>query len=562
MPRPIRRTVVTVAVAALMLMVGGAVTAQTVQRFPDVPSDHPEVDAIEWAAEVGITAGYTDGTFRPEQPLSKSHALVFMDRYYDQILQADESPGFTRGDMMALLKAINDADASTGTPTQPVPNHGSVDTDACRALRRTSSYTYPGNPVERFDVNVVSVGFDPPGFFDDLPVPEFRRDEVLAAVETQIEQLSHGRTDVVFYQHDDIILNANPDDYTIGPDFLGNRIRLGLIAEVRKTHPDMANMMIFTATTVEHATTSFQTGSSAVVGVEGPRPDNPLDPDIRFYWARSAATHELLHMLGLDDLYATTERDPSSAGGEWSMMGLRAYGWGRGSTSGLHHQRMHEPVTGWNKWLLGWLDGPEVACITPTEPTTVVLRPHQHVESVPYQPYRDLYPAGSPGANCWRSGGPIWGTAAAAPVIAIIPTSATTALVVEADPFTAKGRSDTPRCGPRELPTERTTREIGDVIVYAVDTTLPTGNRPQRMLNPTTAMVTPAEHAQITTSHSPLGHVGQWFTPSGGWPQTGIPVNDYYTTELTAHGYRISVVDRNVGTDGQPEITVMIERLE
>ena len=73
-----------------------------------MPPDHYASEAVEWAAEVGVTTGYTDGTFKPERPLIKRHAVVFMERYYDEILQAEESADFTRGDMMVLLKAIND----------------------------------------------------------------------------------------------------------------------------------------------------------------------------------------------------------------------------------------------------------------------------------------------------------------------------------------------------------------------------------------------------------------------------------------------------------------------
>lgn len=103
------RRIVAVALAIIVL-VGGVAVAQTSRRFTDVPVDHPQADAIEWAADVGLTAGYDDGTFRPATPLSKRHAVVFMERFYDQILQADESDGFTRGDMMVLLHAITDPD--------------------------------------------------------------------------------------------------------------------------------------------------------------------------------------------------------------------------------------------------------------------------------------------------------------------------------------------------------------------------------------------------------------------------------------------------------------------
>ena len=83
-------------------------TASQSRRFPDVPPDHPASAAVEWAADAGLTTGYSDGTFRPQQPLGRWHAVVFMERYYDQVLQADESEDFTRGDMMLLLKAIDD----------------------------------------------------------------------------------------------------------------------------------------------------------------------------------------------------------------------------------------------------------------------------------------------------------------------------------------------------------------------------------------------------------------------------------------------------------------------
>jgi len=109
-------------VAAVVFATGvvGALTATAVaqsQRYRDVPPDHYAFEAVEWAAEAGVTAGYPDGTFKPERPLSKRHAVVFIERYYDQILQAEESDDFTRGDMMVLLKAINDGTISDSTGT-------------------------------------------------------------------------------------------------------------------------------------------------------------------------------------------------------------------------------------------------------------------------------------------------------------------------------------------------------------------------------------------------------------------------------------------------------------
>ena len=112
-----------VAVAVVVLVVGGTVAAQTAQRFSDVPPDHEAFEAVEWAAESGLTVGYGDGTFKPERSLSKWHAVVFMERFYDDVLGADQSDDFTRGDMMMLLKAINDASGEAPSePDQPEPD--------------------------------------------------------------------------------------------------------------------------------------------------------------------------------------------------------------------------------------------------------------------------------------------------------------------------------------------------------------------------------------------------------------------------------------------------------
>ena len=119
-----RAITVIVCVAAILGASAATAVAQS-QRFPDMPPDHYAFEAAEWAAEVGVTTGYTDGTFKPERPLIKRHAVVFMERYYDEILQAEESEDFTRGDMMVLLKAINDgtirgtdSDTAAESPSQ------------------------------------------------------------------------------------------------------------------------------------------------------------------------------------------------------------------------------------------------------------------------------------------------------------------------------------------------------------------------------------------------------------------------------------------------------------
>ncbi len=101
-----------IAVAAVTAVIAGTAVAHatTERRFTDVAIDHPARDAIEWAFDNGITRGCGEEEFCPEQPLSKRHAIVFMERFYDNILKAEKSATFTRADMMQILQAINTGD--------------------------------------------------------------------------------------------------------------------------------------------------------------------------------------------------------------------------------------------------------------------------------------------------------------------------------------------------------------------------------------------------------------------------------------------------------------------
>ena len=120
-----------VAVGLLLsvFLAGGAFAAQT--RFTDVTDDHP-VDAIEWAADLGITQGCDTDKFCPDQPLKRRHARVFLERFYDQVLGAsgdDEfsNPDFTRADMMDVLhRMIAPAPRATTTTVSPPADGNTV----------------------------------------------------------------------------------------------------------------------------------------------------------------------------------------------------------------------------------------------------------------------------------------------------------------------------------------------------------------------------------------------------------------------------------------------------
>ncbi len=48
------------------------------ETFSDVAADHPSFSAIVWAKESGAVGGYPDGTFRPENPITREEAAVIL----------------------------------------------------------------------------------------------------------------------------------------------------------------------------------------------------------------------------------------------------------------------------------------------------------------------------------------------------------------------------------------------------------------------------------------------------------------------------------------------------
>jgi hypothetical protein len=58
-------------------------TPPATPTFPDVPTDHPFFAPIEWLVDVGITGGFGDGTYRPASPVTRGNFAAFLHRYDD-----------------------------------------------------------------------------------------------------------------------------------------------------------------------------------------------------------------------------------------------------------------------------------------------------------------------------------------------------------------------------------------------------------------------------------------------------------------------------------------------
>lgn len=71
-----RATVVTVLYRA-----AGAPKVESGSKFTDVPAGQWYSDAIAWAQQTEVAAGYADGTFRPTESVTRQDAMAFLFRY-------------------------------------------------------------------------------------------------------------------------------------------------------------------------------------------------------------------------------------------------------------------------------------------------------------------------------------------------------------------------------------------------------------------------------------------------------------------------------------------------
>jgi len=59
--------------------------------FTDVATDHVFADEIAWMADLGITTGYADGTFRPSDPTLREQMAAFLSRFDESVPAVPET---------------------------------------------------------------------------------------------------------------------------------------------------------------------------------------------------------------------------------------------------------------------------------------------------------------------------------------------------------------------------------------------------------------------------------------------------------------------------------------
>jgi S-layer homology domain/Collagen triple helix repeat (20 copies) len=74
----------TAVLGAVMAMILGTSAVLAAHSFPDVPDDHTFHADIAWLAENGITFGYDNGNFGPEDNTTRGQMAAFFHRFYSK----------------------------------------------------------------------------------------------------------------------------------------------------------------------------------------------------------------------------------------------------------------------------------------------------------------------------------------------------------------------------------------------------------------------------------------------------------------------------------------------
>jgi len=53
-------------------------------KFPDVPNDAWYREAVDFVSHEGLMVGYDDGTFRPNDPLTRAEAATILKRLFEK----------------------------------------------------------------------------------------------------------------------------------------------------------------------------------------------------------------------------------------------------------------------------------------------------------------------------------------------------------------------------------------------------------------------------------------------------------------------------------------------
>lgn len=100
------------AVATFLWRLAGAPATAAGSRFVDVGVCSNQSTAIRWLSQAGITSGYSDHTFRAETPMKRGDFAVFLHRYHSKGFAVKASPSKPAKDPVASPRSFRDISAS------------------------------------------------------------------------------------------------------------------------------------------------------------------------------------------------------------------------------------------------------------------------------------------------------------------------------------------------------------------------------------------------------------------------------------------------------------------
>jgi hypothetical protein len=144
-----------VAVASAVL--GGVAVAA--HDFNDVPDSNPFHDDISWLASTGITSGYPDGGFHPNEPVTRQTMAAFLRRVAGQgstprVVDAARLAGRTAGDFDNAVSLQGQSPEQLQPDVYAASSTAEVTITGTSLGTATTIVTVPGVPAGSYVVDV------------------------------------------------------------------------------------------------------------------------------------------------------------------------------------------------------------------------------------------------------------------------------------------------------------------------------------------------------------------------------------------------------------------------
>lgn len=126
--------------AQIIYNMEGGQSAKNPSSFKDVPASHWSFKAVSWAKENNIVAGYGDGSFKPNDPITRQDAVAIMYRYIMK-----DRDGSDAGPVLDRFKDRGDLSAYAAKPMAWAVEKGIINGD-------TSGRLNPKSPMKRAEM--------------------------------------------------------------------------------------------------------------------------------------------------------------------------------------------------------------------------------------------------------------------------------------------------------------------------------------------------------------------------------------------------------------------------